>query len=527
MISGYSGTGKTTLAFTLQTKVNSVKGGGAFVTGKYDQFRSGEPLSAISQALGELCRKVANEGQSICNKIEEALQAELQNEVFLLTQIIPDMDRIMTTKIQSSKASHDINSDARQTRLNYALRVFTRVMCSFFSPLVICLDDLQWADVSSLEIIELLASDVQNKSALMIIGCYRSNEMELGNLGKEEVNQAIMALLSVDKKSHTDGLASICYRRTMGNPFFLFEFLKLLEEEASTENVVDLLQRKMKKLPQETQGFLHCISCLGASFTIKTIDMIWKHRRMIGIDSSTVESGTEELLATLVEENYLETCNNYKYRWTHDNVEQAASSLIEEDTRASFRRSIGEIWYRELGEDHLAPCLFEVANLLNTTGIDVVNIDYAKINLRAAEKAREISAFDSCSNYASQGINMLPENKWDSEPGLAVKLHSLAAEAEGFLGHHSRMDSYCNEVLSQSLIPTLEKKDVYLAKLHRMANAELQYVDAIKLCLVILKDLGCTFPGGGVVGLMKALISMRKTVKMVKQTPTEVLASLP
>jgi len=169
MISGYSGTGKTTLASTLQTKVNSVKEGGAFVTGKFDQFRSGEPLSAISQALGELCRKVANEGQSIC---------KLQNEVFLLTQIIPDMDRIMTTKIQSSKASHDINSDARQTRLNYALRVFTRVMCSFFSPLVICLDDLQWADVSSLEIIELLASDVQNKSALMIIGCYRSNEVD-------------------------------------------------------------------------------------------------------------------------------------------------------------------------------------------------------------------------------------------------------------------------------------------------------------------------------------------------------------
>eukprot|EP00957_Ditylum_brightwellii_P012929 976831-Ditylum_brightwellii.AAC.1 len=135
LISGYSGTGKSTLAFSLKKRVNSVKGGGAFVIGKFNQFHSGEPLSAISQAFGELCRKVATEGASLCKEVEAALRAKLHNEVFLLTQIVPELDEIMTSKNQQNETSSDVTSDARQTRLNYAFRVFTRVMCSCFSPL--------------------------------------------------------------------------------------------------------------------------------------------------------------------------------------------------------------------------------------------------------------------------------------------------------------------------------------------------------------------------------------------------------
>eukprot|EP00957_Ditylum_brightwellii_P176236 13419302-Ditylum_brightwellii.AAC.1 len=132
----------------------------------------------------------------------------------------------------------------------------------------------------------------------------------------------------------------------------------------------------MKRLSQEVQGFLQCLSCLGVSFTIGTVRLIWQHQTLIGIKSSTNEIGIEELLASLVKENCLETSDNCNYRWTHDKVEQAASSLTEESSRTSFRSRIGEIWYQELGEDNLEPCLFEVANLLNTTMSDVVNIDY-------------------------------------------------------------------------------------------------------------------------------------------------------
>eukprot|EP00957_Ditylum_brightwellii_P002498 191430-Ditylum_brightwellii.AAC.1 len=109
---------------------------------------------------------------------------------------------------------------------------------------------------------------------------------------------------------------------------------------------------------------------------------------------------------------------------------------------------------------------------------------------------------------------------------MVVKLYSLAAEAEMVLGHHRQMEIYCKEVLVQKFIPTLQKKDVYLAKLDRMATAELWYNDTIHLCFTVLKELGCRFPSGGVMGLMKAVVSVHMTVKMVKQTPTEELDSL-
>jgi len=389
MISGYSGTGKTTLAFELKKKIKE----GAFVTGKFDQYNSGEPLSAISQAFGELCRVVMKKGATVCKEIADVLRAELKSEVYLLTQLVPDLKEIINQETENINMPDEKTSDARQTSLKYAFCVFIRAMSSHFTPLVLCLDDLQWADVSSLNTIELLVSDVQNKCSLMIIGCYRSNEVdgnhilsasldalsemqkqnnellrltqiELGNLGREEVNQVIMSMLSIDKHSKAEGLASICYKRTLGNPFFLLEFVKLLEEEgllhfhlglfqwkwdeteigsrtASTENVVDLLQRKMEKLSKEAQGFLQCAACLGSSFDIKTIELVWHHQKMIYEDSSEAETGTEELLMTMVEEHYLENHEKNNYRWIHDKIQQAASSLIEEESRASFRRSIG------------------------------------------------------------------------------------------------------------------------------------------------------------------------------------------
>eukprot|EP00957_Ditylum_brightwellii_P184425 14047475-Ditylum_brightwellii.AAC.1 len=140
---------------------------------------------------------------------------------------------------------------------------------------------------------------------------------------------------------------------------------------------------------------------------------------MIYEDSSEAETGTEELLMTMVEEHYLENHKKNKYRWIHDNIEKAASSLIEEESFASFRHSIGEILYQELSEHKLEACLFEVANLLNTDIAGVTNIECAKIDLMAAEKARKMSAFDKCSDYTLKGISMLPSDKWESHPDLA------------------------------------------------------------------------------------------------------------
>jgi len=595
MISGYSGTGKSTLAMELKKRAISKKRRVAFLASKFDQYQVGEPFSAILEVFGELCRRVvtmnsnAEEKSSICDEIAEQLCSELQDEVHLLAKIIPYLGQIITSgvnnsppdasNLRTSLQQNYVKSDARRTRLLYAFRVFTRIMSSFFQPLIILLDDLQWADVSSLEIIELLVSDTQNKNPVMIIGCYRSNEVdknhpllsmqrnlmekkeasdkllqltqiELDNLGENEVNRAIMALLSIDDATKTRELADICHKRTEGNPFFLVEFVKVLEEEgllsfhlglfrwkwdaaeiasktASTQNVVDLLQVKMRKLSLEAQGFLQCAACLGSSFTSESLGMIWQHQNVFDFKSISTKKSTNELLAEMTGGHYLEMLEIGKFRWAHDKVQQAASSLTEEGNLASFRRNIGEIWYRELGEDNLETCLFDVANLINAATESAINIEYAEINLKAAKKARGIAAFESCSEYALKGISMLPSNAWDSHPDVTLKLFSLAAEAEGYLGHLDKMESYYNEVLSQTSISTLEKKNVYMAKLQSMANTELRYEATVDLCLGVLEDLGCKIPRGKVSRTIEASTLLHQTVKMIKQTPIETFDTLP
>eukprot|EP00957_Ditylum_brightwellii_P212386 15367210-Ditylum_brightwellii.AAC.2 len=359
-----------------------------------------------------------------------------------------------------------------------------------------------------------------------------------------------MALLSIDDATKTRELADICYKRTEGNPFFLVEFVKVLEEEgllsfhlglfrwkwdaaeiasktASTQNVVDLLQVKMRKLSLEAQGFLQCAACLGSSFTSESLGMIWQHQNVFDFKSISAKKSTNELLAEMTGGHYLEMLEIGKFRWAHDKVQQAASSLTEEGSLASFRRNIGEIWYRELGEDNLETCLFDVANLINAATESAINIEYAEINLKAAKKARGIAAFESCSEYALKGINMLPSNAWDSHPDVTLKLFSLAAEAEGYLGHLDKMESYYNEVLSQTSISTLEKKNVYMAKLQSMANTELRYEATVDLCLGVLEDLGCKIPRGKVSRTIEASTLLHQTVKMIKQTPIETFDTLP
>jgi len=150
----------------------------------------------------------------------------------------------------SGHEGNEENNDGHEAefeRFKYAFRVLTRLLCAHFSPLVLILDDLQWADTASLQTIDFLLSDTENTKGLVIIGLYRSNEvndshqlsqtlnvleskgatlgvnitsMDIQSLDGNDINRIIMAMLGIDDDGLTTGLAEICHRRTLGNPFF-------------------------------------------------------------------------------------------------------------------------------------------------------------------------------------------------------------------------------------------------------------------------------------------------------------------
>ena len=288
--------------------------------------------------------------------------------------LLPELKDLMSDdQSNSSKSTFDMDAfENGMDQMRFAFRVLARVFGSVFSPLVLFLDDLQWADVSSLQVLDYLISDTQNPNALMVIGCYRSDEvnensllfnkvislrekankyrfhfteMEIKAFDVAAVEKVIATSLTPETPEKGVKLAMVCVKRTLGNPFFVFEFLKMLHHEGlvsynasskcwtwdmdqiedatmSTANVVVLLQNRMKKLSNEVQVLLQCAAYFGSSFYEPTLDMVWQHhgRRLIGAKTTAVS----KLLSGIVQGKFLERYGDKHYRWVHDKVQEAA-----------------------------------------------------------------------------------------------------------------------------------------------------------------------------------------------------------
>ena len=596
-IKGYSGVGKSTLAYTLAKSVNkktfedgdcgNMNKNSIFVSGKFDFTNRDEPYSGIAEAFGEMCRTIMilqkdeqqeeNKGEGgVATEIGRRILSELGNEIGLLAKLIPELEDIVPhVSLPTSEGGTGVYDSVSGKRTwKYAFCVLTRVLNSFFSPMIILLDDLQWVDVASLELIDFLLSDSLNTNGLMVVGCYRANEVdemhiltrkvqdlqlkkekskfhmtdiEVGNLQPAEVNTVIAALLSVDDKHRTKGLADICFKRTHGNPFFLIKFVSMLEEEdlisfnlgrltwnwnekdivhatVSALNVTDLLQAKMKKLPKKTQLVLQYAACLGSTFTISTLDLIWKnHYPTFGsaFDLLTTKNEKEDsidfMLASLEDKDFIESVFLGTYRWVHDRIQEAALSLGEAAS-AEFQFEIGSILYQGLNAKNLEDALFDVVNLINLGKVQR-RPDLAELNLRAAEKAKTMSAFQSAAKYVSRGIKLLPEDKWSTQyHSLTLRLYTVGSQVELALGHPEAMEAYSTEVLSRDDTSTLDKLPLYMVKTNKLSMG---LRDTINLCLIVLEKLGYKVVWNRSVLPAQALLTLVFTVRKATQIPKE------
>jgi predicted ATPase len=495
MIKGYSGVGKSFLANTLEKSVSGLDNT-IFVRGQFDLNNRDQPYSGISAAFGEIFRSVSTsaekeekkESNDELNTIGQTLVSELGSEVVLLQEIIPELDDILpTAKRGSNGSSESFNFDAAQERRKYGFRVLARVLSSYFTPMVLVLDDLQWADVSSLKVINHLLTDTLNPNGLMIVGCYRSNEVddvhalssvlsglaeqkkrcklnlteiELGNIRRSDVNSIINAMLSIDDDQRTRKLAEISFKRTLGNAFFLIEFITMLEQDElitfnlgmlkwvwdeeeienmtmATANVVDLLRARMARLSEKSRLLLQYAACLGASFNIPTLQLVWnKHSSTVSTPS---EDSLSDLLKVVEDGNFVETSGTSTYRWVHDKVQEAELSLGGA-SEASFQFEIGTILYEGLTPEALVDELFDVTDLVNEGSLER-RVEFAELNLRAAKKARSISAFSCAAMYVARGIEPLSSDKWTDHRDIVLRLYTIGAEMELALGHVDRMES--------------------------------------------------------------------------------------
>ena len=457
LISGNSGTGKTALASALAKSVKRLHG--LYVQGKFDIYLRDEPYSGIAAACREICGRILlmRDDESF-DKIRDELIAKLGSEnLCLLINIIPELAEIVGDEVIMDDMKKQAGGEIK-ARFNYAFRILIQMVARHFAPLVILLDDLQWSDAATLDLLQVLITDRDNPS-LMVIGIYRSNEVdeshplsplicelkrsseqddfnvteiEIGNLSTSQVNEVIMSLLSIDDPEKTRPLADLCYKRTYGNVFSLLVFLKMLQSEgllyyslgkfkwgwdeqkilsttAATSNVVDLMKQKIEKLPPSVGQRLSIAACLGFSFEPAILNTVWTTISEQEESREEAELGNDDdigsFLALVEQEGFIEVepGSSSAYRWVHDKVQEAAISLVPSEELPILKAQVGKILVRELDDKHLDSYIFTIVNLLHEGGVpedEPERVQLAKLSLRASKKAEDQSAFESAGKYA-------------------------------------------------------------------------------------------------------------------------------
>ncbi|MCB1178322.1 MAG: AAA family ATPase, partial [Leptospiraceae bacterium] len=392
LVGGYSGMGKSVLVNEIQRPV--VEKRGYFISGKYDQFQRDIPYYAIIHAFRDLCRQILTESVSAIQIWKNRILQALEPNTAVITEVIHELEFI----VGNVNPVVDLPPVEAQNRFEDSFLNFIKLFATTKSPIALFLDDLQWADLSSLNLLKVLLTEL-HQGSLLIIGAYRDNEVDihhpllnlLGDLKKEKISPIELNLKPLDLENvnalisdtlaqntgKTKELAELIELKTGGNPFFVGEFISnlykkslikfnrdkaiwewdidVLRKQQTTDNVVDLVMGRILELPSSQQEVLKLAACLGSTFSFGELkivsikeqkelaDLIWNILPM-GVLESVGNSGSklQSFIYQLENENEIKEINNLEFSFLHDRIQQAAYQLISEDDRIRTHYKIGK-----------------------------------------------------------------------------------------------------------------------------------------------------------------------------------------
>lgn len=547
LVSGYSGIGKSALVQEIYKPITRQKG--YFIAGKFDQFQRNIPYSAIVNGFQSLVRQLLTESEEQLKRWKEKLLAILGANGQIIIDVVPEVELI----IGSQPSVQVLGPAESQNRFNLVFQNFIRVFCHPHHPLVIFLDDLQWADSATLNLIEVMMTD-ENIHHLFLIGAYRNNEVHpthplalalnglaakgaimhlitLLPLELEHINHLIAETLHSDRES-VESLATLVMRKTEGNPFFINQFLKTLYQEdllnferpqsissganqgrwhwdigqieamGITENVVDLMIGKLKKLPELTQHLLQLAACVGNSFDLNTLAIISEisafevFRSLFPAIQEGLILPTSDLEVT-DEEIIKSHLVILTYAFLHDRVQQSAYALIDKKRQREVHLQIGRLLLAKISQEQRLERIFELVDHLNIGWqllvTDSEKIELANLNLVAARKAKDSLAYAAAREYLKTALENLSVNIWESHYILAFSLHRELAELEYLIGNFEESQALIDIAVNKAQ-SALEKAEVYNMLIVQYTLL-MKYEEAIQSGLKALKWLGFNLPG--------------------------------
>jgi predicted ATPase/serine phosphatase RsbU (regulator of sigma subunit)/tRNA A-37 threonylcarbamoyl transferase component Bud32 len=488
LVAGYSGMGKSALVAEIYKPITKARG--YFISGKFDQFQRNIPYSAIVAAFQDLSRQLLSETEEELNHWRQKLLTALGVNGQIILDVIPQIELI----IGKQPPVPELGATELQNRFNLVFTNFIQAFCSPEHPLVIFLDDLQWADSATLKLIELMLKNQETRN-LFLIGSYRDNEVSpthplkvmLEALRTEEVkiNEVLLTPLTLEHISQliantlrakidtVQSLAELTLHKTEGNPFFVNEFLKTLytenlltfdfpsrswnwdiaqiERMEITNNVVELMISKLKKLPDTTQQVLCLAACIGADFDLDALSTVSeKSAKEVFPDlkqaiKSGLISSTSELNAQLLMKNY---------RFEHDRIQQATYSLIDEAEKKATHLKIARLLLQSTPSEILPEKIFEIVDHFNLGSSLVTQAEereqIARLNLIAGKKAKAATAYEAAVHYLQIGLALLSSRKWEQQYHLALNLAVAAVEAEYINANFEEAEQLIEEILQQA-----------------------------------------------------------------------------
>jgi PAS domain S-box-containing protein len=538
LISGYSGIGKSALVQELYKLITEKRG--YFITGKFDQLHRDIPYQALVGAFQELVRQLLTEAESQLQQWREKILAALGANGQIIIDVIPEVELI----IGIQPAVPELPPTEAQNRFNLVFQNFIQVFCQKEHPLVLFLDDLQWTDSATLQLLQLIMTHA-NTQYLFLIGGYRDNEvsashpamltlsemekqgvivnhLSLSPLNLNQVNEFIAETLKTECAS-TQKLAELVWKKTQGNPFFIKEFLKSLYAEqflkfdtntgawswdveqiitrSITDNVVELMTEKIQQLSESAQKVLQLAACIGNQFDLRTLSVINEKSQ-----KETANELWDAIQAGLIlpvgdDYKFIQTDrepNNLKitYKFAHDRIQQAAYSLIPSEDKQAVHWQVGQLLLHNTPQQVLPQRIFDIVNQLNF-GIEAIDVQLerdkiAQLNLMAGKKAKASAAWESAWNYLRIGRNCLSADSWIRQYDLTLALYVEAAEVASSCGNFEEMEKSASLVLQQAT-SLLDKVKVYEVKIQAY-TAQNNPLSAIETALSVLKMLGTRFP---------------------------------
>ena len=452
MVTGEPGIGKSALVNELQKPITAK--GGYFISGKYEQLRQSSPYSAILEALRCLTCHLLLESQASIADWRQKLSDTLGPNGKIITDIIPEMEQIMGTQPDIP----ELSIEASQNRFKQVIKDFVHIFADESHPLVLFLDDLQWVDAASLELIRALIQDRELKN-FMLIGAYRDQEIpayhplqltidetrasgvectvvRLSVLSPDGVNDFLTRFFHCPPDM-AQPLGDVLYTKTGGRPFFLVQMLirlfdhgllyidpmlgwrwdlpAIAQMHTHTE-VIPFVAEKIGDLPHDSLNLIKIGACIGSRFNLDHLATLAK---------ASVKT-TLSLLKPLIAEGLLAYTNG-RYHFTHDRVREATYSLILTDTKEQLHYRIGHLALALAQTTENAEDIFFIANQLNAAE-DLIKdpderLQLAEINLKAGIKAKAAAAFDAAVIYFQHGLELLPINAWHTYYTLAYGLY--------------------------------------------------------------------------------------------------------